>query len=94
MHNTLRNTSLFCLLLSIFNAVGAGLLFFFVGSENLGFTFEFSIIIYLVSGTLVLLLISIALRNLAQELELQEDFTMNEIARLKKSVETLEKQHR
>ena len=94
MHNTLRNTSLFCLLLSIFNAVGAGLLFFFVGSENLGFTFEFSIIIYLVSGTLVLLLTSITLRNLAQDLELQEDFTMEEIARLKKAVESLEKQHR
>ena len=94
MHNTLRNTSLFCLLLSIFNAVGAGLLFFFIGSENLGFTFEFSIIIYLVSGTLVLLLTSITLRSLAQDLELQEDFTMDEIARLKKAVESLEKQHR
>lgn len=91
MHNSLRNISLFCLLLSIFHAVGTGLLFFFIASENLGFTFEFSIIVYLISGTLILLLVSIALRSLAQDLELQEDFTMSEIAQLKKTVESLEK---
>lgn len=91
MYNSLRKISFFCLFMSIFHALGAFLLFFFLGSENLGFTFEFSIGIYLVSGAAVLLFSSIALRNLAQDLELQEDYMMEEIANLKKAVETLEK---
>lgn len=91
MYNSLRKISLFCLIASIFHAVGAGLLFFFLGAENLGFPFEFSIAIYLVSGALILIFASVALRSLAQDLEMQEDFMMNEIARLKKTVEALEK---
>lgn len=91
MYNSLRKISLFCLIMSIFHAVGSFLLFFFLGTENLGFTFEFSIAIYLISGAAILLFVSIALRNLAQDLELQEDYMMEEIASLKKTVESLEK---
>lgn len=91
MYNSLRRISLFCLIMSIFHAVGAALLFFFLGAENLGFTFEFSISVYLVSGAAILIFASIALRNLAQDLEMQEDFMMDEISRLKKAVEMLEK---
>lgn len=91
MYNSLRKISLFCLMMSIFHALGAALLFFFLGAENLGFPFEFSIGIYLVSGAAVLLFVSIALRRLAQDLEMQEDFMMNEISSLKKTVEMLQK---
>ena len=91
MYSSLHKISLFCLIMSIFHAVGAFLLFFFLGSENLGFPFEFSIGIYLVSGAAVLLFVSIALRSLAKDLEMQEDFMMDEISHLKKSVEALEK---
>lgn len=91
MYNSLRRISLFCLIMSIFHAVGAFLLFFFLGAKNLGFTFEFSAGVYLVSGAAVLLFSSIALRSLAQDLEMQEDYMMDEIAALKKTVEMLEK---
>lgn len=92
MYNSLRKISLFCLFMSIFHAVGAALLFFFLGSENLGFAFEFSIGVCLICGSAIHLFISIALRSLAQDLEIQTDYMMDEISSLKKNLETLKKQ--
>ena len=71
MYSTARKLSVLCIILVAVNIAGAVLTTLFLMGESLDFTQFLSIMIYLVTATALSLFLSIALRSMVQDMEIE-----------------------
>lgn len=91
MYSTAKLLSIFCVILAAANVVAALMLLMYFSRSDLGFTTVFTAIMYLVSATGILVLLTTSLRSLCQDLQSEYDSTSEQIHELKKHVDALEK---
>ena len=91
MYSTAKLLSIFCVILAVANVVAALMLLLYFTRSNLGFTTVFTAIMYLLSATGILTLLTTALRSLCQDLQSEFDSTSEQIHELKKEIDSLEK---
>ena len=90
MFSGANRLSLFGIILSALNIAVSVLLLFFFQSANLEFALEFCAIVFLLTTSAVLLMISCGLRSAADDMNMNDETYITKLNDLKKRVEALE----
>ena len=90
MYSTVKSLSVFSIILSVLNALATAMFFFYFSAEELGFAMTFTCTIYLVTSTVVSLLISAALFSLCKDLNLETEAKATQAHQLSKRIKDLE----
>lgn len=90
MYSTARKLSLICMILVIFNVLGAVLTGLFLSTQRISFGEFFGMLLYLIPSTVLALLISLALRSLLQDLDIEISDRNNKIKTLTDRIAALE----
>ena len=90
MYSTARKLSVLAIILVAVNIVGAILTTLYLKGENVGFTNYISLMIYLVTSTALGLTLSVALRNILQDLEVEVGNHNHSIKKLTDRIKELE----
>lgn len=90
MFSTAKTLSIFSVILSAISVISAILLLFCISSLHLGFTVEFCIIVYVIAAVAGSLLMTISLRSLCQDLDLNYENTAQRLHDMQKKINELE----
>ncbi len=90
MFSTIRKISIGTLIISIFNIIGSITLYNILYNNFENFFFRFSAMLFMFGASIVLLLLSLGILGLCNDLEYQHDYLINKTVELKKRVEELE----
>ena len=82
MFSTSRSISIFSIILSVINVLGVITLTSMLLTFDLGFAIEFCIAMYLVTSTLGILLVTLSLRSMCQDLILNHESTSKKLREL------------
>ena len=91
MYSTARTMSTFCAILSALNIVGLALLGLLSINANLPFYLFFTCCIYAVSTTAIAFLLTLAVRSMVQDANLDSENTSMRIKKLDERVKELER---
>lgn len=91
MYSASRKLTTFCFIFAVINVVGLIMLALLALGANLPFHILFTFGIYAITTTLVVLLITIAVRNFTQDAELEAESTSIQIKKLSDRIADLEK---
>ena len=91
MFSTANKLSVIGIILGVLNLIVAAMLLLYFRSAGLGFALTFCGIIYLVTTSVILMLLACGLRGAAQDMTLNDESYMSRITDLRKRVEYLEK---
>lgn len=90
MRSTIRYLSVFCVILSAISLFAAVMLVMALHTTVLTFGMKFSIIVFLFAVALICLLLTLGLRSLCQDLDLEYETTAIKIRDLSKKISELE----
>lgn len=90
MHSTTKGLSVISIILSVINALGTTMFFFYFSAEDLGFAMTFTCSIYLITSTVVSLILSVALFNLCKDLNFESEAKATQANKLSKRIKELE----
>lgn len=90
MFSSANRLSLFGIILSALNIAVSLLLLFFFQDAHLGFALEFCAIVFLLTTSAILLMISCGLRGATQDMTLNDETYITKLNDLRKRVEALE----
>lgn len=90
MYSTAKKLSLVSIILAVFNAIATVLFFLYFAGSGLGFAMIFTCVLYLVTATVISLLMAIGLRSLCKDLNYESDYNAEKIHDLNKRVKELE----
>ena len=91
MFSSANKLSVIGIVLGVLNLMIAALLLLYFTSAELGFALTFSAIVYLLTTSVILMLLACGLRGAAQDMMLNDEGYMSRITDLRKRVEYLEK---
>ena len=91
MYSTARKISTFSMILICINIAGAVLVTLLLMSQQLNFAQLFTLLLYLVTSTTILLLLTVSVRSMLQDLEIEYTTNLKQLKNLKEKVDTLEK---
>ena len=91
MFSSANKLSVIGIILGVLNLMIAALLLLYFTSVELGFALTFCAIVYLLTTSVILMLVSCGLRGAAQDMMLNDEGYMSRITDLRKRVEYLEK---
>lgn len=90
MYSTARKLSVLCIILVAVNIAGAVLTVLFLKGENVGFTNFISLMMYLITSTALTLFLSIAVRSMVQDMEIEVSNHNYSIKKLTDRIKELE----
>lgn len=79
MRSTTRKVSIFCVIFTAISFIAAAMVTVALQSVELSFGMKFAIIVYLFAISLVSLLLTVSLRSLCQDLDLEYETTATRI---------------
>jgi len=91
MYSTARKLAGLCLILSVASIVGLVMVTMYFVYLNLEFHWFFALMMFLIAITAICLLVTIALRNLLQDLEMDYDSNSRQLKKLSDRIAELEK---
>ena len=90
MYSTAKTLSVLSVIIVVINILGAALTTLFLLSEHLNFTQFISVMTYLVSSTAVSLFLTMALRSILQDLEIEVNNHNHNVKKLSERIKELE----
>ena len=90
MYSSATRLSVFAIILSALNITVSLLLLFFFQSADLDFALEFCAIVFLLTTSAIMLMISCGLRGAVQDATMCDETYMTKLLELRKRVEALE----
>ncbi len=92
MFTTAKKLSIFSVIFTCLHLLGAILLLFCLSSLRLGFAVNFCIIVYVIASTVGALLMTVSLRSLCQDLDMNYENNISRFHDLQTKINELEKQ--
>ena len=90
MYSAARKLSVLCIVLVAVNIAGAILTALYLKGENVGFTNYVSLMMYLIPSTALTLFLSIAVRSMVQDMEIEVSNHNHSIKKLTDRIKELE----
>ena len=90
MYSTARRLSTISAIFCAINAMATILFFLYLANCELGFTFIFTAVMYLVSSTIISLLLTISLRDICQDCQTEYEYQTKRLRELNNKIKELE----
>lgn len=90
MFSTARKLGITCCILAAINIAGLAMIALLIIGQGLPFSWIFSILMYLISVTVIGLLLTLGIRSMVQDLELETENAALQIKKLRERIEALE----
>ena len=90
MYSAARKLSVFCIIVVIFNVLGAILTSLFLATQAISFGEYFAIILFIAPTTILTVLLSLGMRSLLQDLDIEVSDRNTKIKTLSDRITTLE----
>jgi len=90
MFSTARKLGVTCCILAAINIAGLVMIALLIIGQGLPFSWIFAILMYLISITVIGLLVTLGIRSIVQDSELEAESTAVQIRKLKERIEALE----
>lgn len=90
MFSTARKLGVTCCILAAINIAGLAMVTLLLIGQGLPFSWIFAILMYLISITVIGLLLTLGIRSIVQDLELESESTALQIKKLKERMDELE----
>lgn len=90
MYSTARRLSTICAIFSAINILATILFFLYLANCELGFTFIFTSVLFLISNSVIGLLLTIALRSLCEDSQLEYEDKVRRFKDINNKVKELE----
>ena len=90
MYSAARKLSVLCIVLVAVNIAGAILTALYLKGENVGFTNYISLMMYLITSTALTLFLSVAVRSMVQDMEIEVSNHNHSIKKLTDRIKELE----
>ena len=90
MFSTARKLGVTCCILTAINIAGLVMVALLVFGQGLPFSWIFALLMYLISVTVIGLLLTLGIRSIVQDSELESESTAIQIKKLRERIEVLE----